>query len=268
MKRLVLGDIHGHWNGIEQIYNKEQPDEVIILGDYFDNFHGSDLSIRECWTAILNLRAKHLKAHKGQFIMLIGNHDFHYNHYYEKCSGYRKSMAVTNALALNDNADKLQFVYIDEVNNTIYSHAGVTNTWLRENMGDKFAKDSYKFINEMNHRAFMFTYKGGSDYYGNSIYQSPIWVRPESLNMDALRNEDFKSMTQIVGHTHSDGPICYNWGGYKCEFENLEQLNRNIDDIRILVIDTMPKYYVVEELDDETGKLIKREVRQNELSEV
>ena len=75
-------------------------------------------------------------------------------------------------------------------------------------------------------------------------------------------------MTQIVGHTHSDGPSCYNWGGYKCEFENLEQLNRNIDDIRIFVIDTMPKYYIVEELDNETGKLLKREVHQNELSEV
>ena len=30
----------------------------------------------------------------------------------------------------------------------------------------------------------------------------------------------------------------------------------------------MPKYYIVEELDNETGKLLKREVCQNELSEV
>ena len=38
MKRIVIGDPHGRWGYIKQIYDKEQPDEVIILGDYFDSF--------------------------------------------------------------------------------------------------------------------------------------------------------------------------------------------------------------------------------------
>ena len=96
MKRLVIGDIHGHWEGFKKIYDLENPDEVIMLGDYFDNFHGSDDSIYECYQNILDLRGEHLALKKGDFKMLIGNHDFQYNHWVEKCSGYRSSMAVKN----------------------------------------------------------------------------------------------------------------------------------------------------------------------------
>ena len=37
MKTLILGDIHGRdiW---EDIFNKELPDRVIFMGDYFDSF--------------------------------------------------------------------------------------------------------------------------------------------------------------------------------------------------------------------------------------
>jgi DNA repair exonuclease SbcCD nuclease subunit len=264
MKRLVLGDIHGHWDSLKEIYDKENPDAVIILGDYFDNFHGSDESIGQCFDNILELRNDHVAEKKGPFILLIGNHDFHYNHWFEKCSGYRSSMAAANAIRLNDNDDLFQFIYIDEVNHTIYSHAGITNTWLKENMGEAYGKDSYKDINKMNHRAFQFTYKGGSDYYGNSIYQSPIWVRPMSLNMDSLVDEDGKEFTQIVGHTHCDTPFCYNFDGNEMP-DDLDILNDNPDEIKIYIMDTMPKYYIVEELDENTKKLIKREIKINNL---
>ena len=35
MKRIVIGDPHGRWRSVKKIYDYEQPDEVIILGDYF-----------------------------------------------------------------------------------------------------------------------------------------------------------------------------------------------------------------------------------------
>ena len=43
MKRIVIGDPHGRWRSVKKIYDYEQPDEVIILGDYFDSFNISDL---------------------------------------------------------------------------------------------------------------------------------------------------------------------------------------------------------------------------------
>ena len=263
LKRLVLGDIHGHWDNLKKIYDLEDPDEVIILGDYFDNFNDSDQSIYDCYRDILQLRGDHLANKTGDFIMLIGNHDFHYNHWYEKCSGYRSSMAVKNAIILNSYSQHLKFIYLDEINNTLYSHAGVTKHWLQENLGDKYDKDSYKYINEFNHEYFKYTKKGGDIFRtGESIYASPIWCRPDSLNIDAINNENGEPIIQIVGHTHEDFPRCFNFGGYEMKCD-LTTLNKNIDDVKICVLDTMPNYYMVEELDS-GRKLIKREIKKLE----
>lgn len=261
MKRLVLGDIHGHWDTLKEIYDRENPDAVIILGDYFDNFHGTDESIGQCFDNILELRNEHIALKSGPFILLMGNHDFHYNHWYEKYSGYRPSMAVANALRLNNNSDLFQFTYIDEINNTIYSHAGVTNTWLRDNLGNKYDSKSYKYINEMNHMAFKFTYKGGCDWYGTSIYSSPIWVRPKALITDSVTNEKGEPMIQIVGHTHSENPMCYDFNGKSCT--DIDKINKHPEKVKIYVIDTMPSWYIVEEIDDKTKKLISREIKRN-----
>ena len=78
MKRIIIGDPHGRWDPIKNIYDKEQPDEVIILGDYFDSFDIDAYTQRECYDKIIELRKEHLKLNKGRFIMLIGNHDMHY----------------------------------------------------------------------------------------------------------------------------------------------------------------------------------------------
>lgn len=271
MKRLIIGDIHGHFDGFKKIYDLENPDEVIILGDYFDNFHGTDDSIYECYRDILYIRAEHLSKKKGDFIMLIGNHDFHYNHWFEKCSGYRASMAVRNALILNSEESKhLQFVYIDELNNTIYSHAGVTNTWLKENMGKLYDKDSYKFINEMNHQTFKFTYKGGGDDAGNTVYTvyaSPIWCRPFSLNADSLINEKGEKFVQIVGHTHTQTPLIYDKQGYEMDGSDIDFINEYASEVKLYFMDTMPNYYMVEELDDDK-KLISRKIKHLKSEEI
>ena len=172
-------------------------------------------------------------------------------------------MAVKNALILNDYSQHLQFVYVDEVNNTIYSHAGVTNTWLKENLGDKYDKDSYLFINEINHQFFKFTYKGSGNIYGNTIYASPIWCRPCSLNEDSLTNKDGEKMVQIVGHTHNQTPICYDFNGHEMptqDNDGIKLVNEHFEDVKIYVMDTMPNYYMVEEL-DENRKLVKREIK-------
>ena len=96
--RLVIGDIHGHIEPFKSIYEKEDPDDVIILGDYFDNFHGSDKEIVDCFKSILSMQKKHKK---GEFILLIGNHDFHYMDLTEAYSGKRKSYTLSVSMMLD-----------------------------------------------------------------------------------------------------------------------------------------------------------------------
>ena len=68
MKRIIIGDPHGRWNVLKSIYNKEQPDEVIILGDYFDSFNINAYDQRDCYDNIIALRKEHLSKKKGRFI--------------------------------------------------------------------------------------------------------------------------------------------------------------------------------------------------------
>ena len=248
MKRLILGDIHGHWDTSFDIYNKENPDSVIVLGDYFDNFHGSDESILECFDNFVELQAKHNTEKKGPFIMLIGNHDFHYMVTTEAYSGKRQSyaFAANDRLSQHFSEKKLmQFVYLDYVNKTIYSHAGVTNSWMKEN-----AVEDIQDINMSNLNKFKFTYRGGGDCYGNTKYASPIWIRPEALLCDMYVDTDGHRWDQIVGHTHEY--VCKGWSD--------EQSPQGF----LHLMDSLPHWYLVEEL-DENGKLISRTPTENVL---
>lgn len=251
MKRLIIGDIHGHWDAFKSIYDLENADEVIILGDYFDNFHGSDESIKECFLDLSYLQKQHNAEKSGKFIMLIGNHDYHYMHWYEKYSGYRSSYAPWAKIQLTEleNEKLIQYVYIDNTNKIIYSHAGVSNSWLKENAKFDICDKNLEYINKMNPTAFKFTYKGGGDCYGNSFYSSPIWIRPEALKLDLYKGDDEVVWTQIVGHTHYNNPQLYKGKHQICNTQ--EDIDKNNPNLYIL--DCMPNAYLVQMIDDKTN---------------
>jgi len=80
--------------------------------------------------------------------------------------------------------------------NYLFTHAGVTHTWLSNAGYEGEAVES--FINDL------FRYKpdkfffDGWDPHGNNVTQSPIWVRPPSLKKNAYR---YETLRQVVGHT-------------------------------------------------------------------
>ena len=77
-KRVIIGDIHGRYEAVKLIYDKEQPDDVILLGDYVDTHDMiSDDKQKDSLENLLLLKYSH---DKGEFVMLIGNHDFHILH--------------------------------------------------------------------------------------------------------------------------------------------------------------------------------------------
>jgi predicted MPP superfamily phosphohydrolase len=125
MKRIVIGDPHGRWNFVKQIYDKEQPEEVIILGDYFDSFNIDVYAQRESYEHIIELRKEHLKKYHRGFVMLIGNHDMHYmdenfiNDQYLEAEILRIDKTEPCKIVLmeyiNKENDEVRFVLGDEV---------------------------------------------------------------------------------------------------------------------------------------------------------
>ena len=258
-KRLIIGDIHGHIEPFKSIYEKEDPDDVIILGDYFDNFHGTDKEILDCFKEILKMQ----KAHKkGEFILLIGNHDFHYMYLPENYSGKRKSYEITVSMMLDKCIDEnlMQYVYVDKINKTVYSHAGITNSWMSEN---RLFTDDLNDLNDLDPRKYVFTFKGGDSGYGDGPYASPIWVRPSTLMDDMYIDMCRSKWTQIVGHTHYnkakiilDDGTCLNGCHVWNNIDPYDQINAPI----LYVMDSLPNYYMVEEIGSD-GEIIKREVK-------
>ena len=209
-KRIIFGDFHGHFDSLYQIYQDEQPYSVIHLGDYFDSFHCTPDSMKEAFTNLLTLRKQHLANTKnGDFTLLLGNHDYHYLQYgVEKYSGYNTGYDIWAHEQLQElwNSKQLKIVEYDYNSKTLYSHAGVTNTWLKEN---RMNGVELQYLNEMNLFRLRFTYTGGGDWYGDSVYSSPIWVRPNSLLKDRYVDGNGEAWTQVVGHTHETTPVVY-----------------------------------------------------------
>lgn len=245
IKRVIIGDPHGRWNSFKKIYDKEQPEEVIVLGDYFDSFTIDAYEQKDNYENIVNLRKEHLNNYGRGFYMLIGNHDMHYiDEVFGRCSGWNPLTASLAGYPLCRDLDKeiLQICFIDEINKTIYSHAGVSMPWFNDWIKSKSLSD----INTIEFKAFQFTYKNGGDYYGSSVYNSPLWIRPEGLRdheYTEWNGNDGIVWSQVFGHTEPNAP--YHWNNCGADFYGIDCINRA---------------YLVEILDESTQKIISRKI--------
>lgn len=194
MKTVILGDTHGRdiW---KKIVEKEKPEKVIFIGDYFDSFNIDGNKQIENFKDIIQY-----KVDNPNTVLLIGNHDFHYMpEAQERYSGYQPGFQYYIAGLIDLHREHLTMAHRE--GNYLFTHAGVTQTWWNKwwnivriptlNM-DGIAD----YINDIFYykpKAFRFE---GNDSFGEDITQSPIWVRPHSLIQDA-----FPGVIQVVGHT-------------------------------------------------------------------
>lgn len=196
MKTIAVGDIHGRdvWKAI---YEKEKPDRMIFVGDYFDSFNIPSEKQQNNFLDICAFK----KSGVCDVILLIGNHDHHYFHSIGNTgtSGYQGTYAPAIGFILEDNKHLLQMVY--QQDNILFSHAGVGECFLDA----VFGKDGWKIdtladdLNDLwkyKPRSFIFN---GRDGTGDDMGQTPIWIRPRSLMKDSQVLK--KSIIQVVGHT-------------------------------------------------------------------
>lgn len=184
MKIIAIGDLHGRdcW---KEFLNQDF-DEAIFLGDYFDSYTLS----RE--KQYLNFRDLLDTVKKDSRIKLCkGNHDMHYTKGYpihEKYSGYDGRNYIMFSNLLEEADEYMNLIYIRDKH--IFSHAGVTKTWL------SFYNIKLEEVNERFKKVPEICLFNGTNCYGDDFSQSPVWVRPNSLIEDCL-----DGYIQVVGHT-------------------------------------------------------------------
>jgi len=197
MKIIALGDTHGR-NVWKEIVLKEEPfDKIVFIGDYWDSF---DIPYEEQAKNFLDI-CEYKKDNINKVVLLIGNHDFHYldciRDTGESYSGFQGNVSSHIGFLLEENKKLFQAAY--EYKNFLFTHAGVTQTWLECNNFNVKELTIADAINEIfNYRPEAFRFEGYNPY-GDDITQSPIWVRPKSLMEDAKKFK--KQIIQIVGHT-------------------------------------------------------------------
>lgn len=192
MKTVVLGDIHGRtvW---KKIIAKEQPDQIIFLGDYVSTHEG----ISESDQVSNLLEILRFKNHHPETILLRGNHDMqHLGYYWAECSGYFPWVAELMTDLKKEFLSNTQWIHI--MGNTVFSHAGISTKWLKHN------GISLNGINALKpSELFGFSLVDSWDVYGTSPFQPPTWIRPKTL-VDVM----IPGYDQVVGHTPVER--CYN----------------------------------------------------------
>ena len=190
-KILVLGDTHGRpfW---KEIIEKENPDKIIFLGDYVSTHEG--ISAEQQLSNLEEILI-YKENNPDKVILLRGNHDTqHLGYYWAECSGWDGQVwGVMSQSEFKERFLKLtQWVYIDEELETIFSHAGVSDVWMKNS-----EIDSVHDINSLEpSELFGFTPNYYGDCYGDSETQPPLWIRPQ-----ALCKCNVKGWDQVVGHT-------------------------------------------------------------------
>lgn len=200
MKTIVIGDIHGRpvWKDI--IYKEKDFDKVVFVGDYFDS---TKYSAQEQIDNFLNIiEFKQCIQEDQEVILLIGNHDLHYFPEIGNSgvSGYQIEYAKEIEKVIHENRKHLQLAY--QYGKYLFSHAGVSSIFLdlKFGSGNWIVTDIAKILNTLflvSPTEFKFN---GEDPYGNDIYQTPVWIRPESLfkaNYSTLCDK----VIQFFGHT-------------------------------------------------------------------
>jgi hypothetical protein len=190
MNTISIGDIHGHdsW----KVIDPNKYDKIIFVGDYVDSFDISDDKILNNLLDIIQFK----KSYSEKVILLFGNHDIQYLFNYSKygCSGFRPQMYEKLHNVFNQNKSLFSVAY--QIENTLWTHAGVHQGWYKQRYKQDISSGSLNvsFING-DQALFDVGYRRGGYYDVGGIF----WCDKTELIGSPYRN-----LHQIVGHTHID----------------------------------------------------------------
>ena len=208
-KILIIPDVHGRtfW---ESALKTGDYEKIVFLGDYTDPYEMEGITNRE---ALKNFKS--IIAFKQQnpekVVLLLGNHDLHYysGYYYELAGGVRydpvSAIALQRLFAKYHSFFQLAWETDWGSKHYLFSHAGITQSWLKRNM-KLIRKPDARHLNRLLHsnKGLESLAQVGEMRWGDYPSGSMVWADVEELLVSNL----LFGIYQIVGHTMQfDGPI-------------------------------------------------------------
>lgn len=192
MKYLIIGDIHGHIDFLEDAldYAENNNMTMVQLGDITDSFDRTMNEGKEC----LRLAVRACEDH----IFLRGNHDLSYeNPRLYRCSGWTRQKQREYE-ALYSHIKFQDYFYTD---NVLVTHAGLSHNHIK--LWSYFPYKSHPFeefepiLKEQLKDPKSPIYKAGRVNGGPLPVGGMFWCRPQYMSNPFSR-------TQIFGHTRCD----------------------------------------------------------------
>ena len=218
-KTIYIGDIHGRDVWKEIVEEHKDADNIVFIGDYFDSFNISGVvQLKNAQDIVDFKKGQEIDTTKKVYL-LIGNHDIHYMKGVKekgKTSGFQSNMMYQYEEFFEENKEHFQMCV--KIGNRLCTHAGISETFIKDTGYWSHDYEDYngieEFINDLFHfRPNEFTFDGWYDRnntglsangYGDDEGQSPVWIRPRSLQRSNKKSELKKQYIQIVGHTEQD----------------------------------------------------------------
>ncbi|MGN5954114.1 metallophosphoesterase [Sphingobacterium lactis] len=186
----AFGDIHGRSDW--KMFIDTQFDYIVFVGDYFDNEKIDGHIQISNFLEIIEFK----KKFPNKLKLLIGNHDLQYlSGIDELCTGWQENLDSAINKILEENLKYLQPSFT--FNNILFTHAGLTKSFSkRVGLNLRYIDKSLQTLFDKNRQAFQLF---GDSINGDTVEQSPCWVRP-----GPLLNDKLDGINQVVGHTKQE----------------------------------------------------------------
>lgn len=212
---LIIPDLHHRWYQAERIIQTVGADQIVFLGDYFDDFGDTPEMVKDTCDWLESSVQRPNRTH------LFGNHDQHYAYEYQtfRCSGYEQWKYFIIHDTLNQKVwDELKWYYFVD-NRWLLTHGGLHKSLVPESILAKrtdrqlYVKELSDFLDQSirqgiqdgaNHKS-SWVFNAGHARWGTQKVGGITWC-------DYLREfNPFKGMNQIVGHTPCDKGMPWHW---------------------------------------------------------
>lgn len=186
-KYLIIPDVHGRtfWQEAKKLIN--EVDKVIFLGDYLDPYPHEYITREQAieqFKEIIQFKKENLT----KVILLLGNHDCAYCYDFGSASRYDYDNEEEIKQIFAENLFMFRLYYQKE--GCLFSHAGVTNDWLKNSI----QCDIKELVGMLNEEIVPFLWE--------ISYMRGGWAKKGSLIWSDVREGDREeTFYQIFGHT-------------------------------------------------------------------
>lgn len=205
MKLIGIGDVHTRdiWKDI--IEKHDTAEHIVFFGDYVDPYYEIDeypsgIQVIQTLNDIIQFK----KENMDKVTLLIGNHDAHYIWLGEiqKCSRFNNFIANKLNMIYNHDIELFQIAY--QIDNHLFTHAGVSTKWVYEHdeyliqNGLNDVMNIGEVLNRINETPEGRSRLNQVGYFrgGNSGVGGPLWADLEDTDESYLPD-----MHQYVGHS-------------------------------------------------------------------